>query len=176
MPVNHRSYWTDADKARVWVCLEANEGNLKRTSDDTNIPRTTIRDFVKEWERNGGQPPASVMRIVRSAREDFVSRMEVARAMTMDRLIEIIPEIKNAQQAATVIGILDDKITRAKNVRIPSEAPEPASLEQVQDQVGQWLLGAVAKAASRRIDTVESTAVEQADTPALSVVSSNKEQ
>lgn len=160
--------YSDAEKARVWISLEANEGNQARTADDCNMPLATVHSWVKAWRTAGG-PPDSVLKVVRSAREDFVSRMEVARAMAMDRLVEIIPDIKNAQQAATVIGILDDKISRARNVRVPEVPPTPASLDQVQEQVGQWLLDGISKAASRRVDTIESTASEQADEPALVV-------
>lgn len=145
---------------------------MTRASADTGVPRTTIAEFRRQWKDG---LPADIARAVRAVQEDFVHRMELARSLAMDRLTEIIPNITNAQQAATVIGILDDKIARARNVRVPDEKATPASLEEVQGQVGDWLLEAVEKAARRRVDTVESTATEQADTPALVAASQGDE-
>jgi len=160
--------WSDQDKARVWVAVEANEGNKARAARDAQVPPATVSKWFREWERAGG-PPESVLKYVHSMSEDFTTRMELARSMTMDRLVEIIPNVTNAQQAAVIIGILSDKIDRVRNAKIPPPAPAPVSLEQVQGQVGEWLIEAVAKAAQRRVDTIESTAVEQAE-PALAVV------
>lgn len=158
----------DTDRARAWVALEANDQSATRAARDCGINRRTIAKWQVEWKKAGG-PPAGVLKYVQSMSEDFTVRMELARSMTMDRLIEIVPNVTNAQQAAVIIGILSDKIDRVRNAKVPAAAPPPASLEQVQGQVGEWLIEAVAKAAQRRVDTVESTAVEQAP-KALAVV------
>ena len=134
--------WSDQDKARAWVAIQANDGNKARASRDTQIPHATITLWTRAWEKDGG-PPAGVLKYVQSMGEDFTTRMELARSMTMDRLVEIVPNITNAQQAAVIIGILSDKIDRVRNAKIPPAAPAPVSLEQVQGQVGEWLIVAI---------------------------------
>jgi transposase-like protein len=167
----NRRYWTDEDHARIYVALQANEGHVAKTAREVGIPYETVKKEVAKWKRqNDGFPPDAVMQIVHGVRDDFVVRMEVARSAALGRLSEIIPNMSNAQQAATVVAILDDKIARAKNVRIPEPAPAPQGMEEIQGQVGEWLIEAVAKAAQRRVDTIESTAVEQAPSKALVVV------
>lgn len=156
-----RSKYTDEDKARVHVLLHANDGNVKRTSRESGIPEQTVRDWKKEWD-SGGVPPA-VVDALDSAVDSFVGDAVRVRDLYLKRLEELAPEVKNARDAATVIGILDDKVTRAKG--LPTSRTEgvvavlpPA--EKVAELFKSYAIAAIEASTQREAEIVESEAVE----------------
>lgn len=112
-----RSTYTDDDKARVYVVLTSNDGNLKRTARDTGIPEPTIRRWRNEWAKVG--PPD--MNLVEEAAIDYVSQAESVRDLALRRIRERlesdnVKEQGTLPQLATVYGIVTDKIDRARGI------------------------------------------------------------
>ena len=112
-----RSTYTAEDKARAYVILSSNDGNLKRTARDTGIPEPTIRRWRNEWASEG--PPQTDL--VEKAATDYVGEMEGTRDLALQRIRERL-ESSNVKdqgtlpQLATVFGILTDKIDRARGI------------------------------------------------------------
>ena len=105
-----RSTYSDADKARVYTTLLSNDGNVKRTSRDTGIVETTVRRWKADFVTN--PPPAQA---VEEAVGEFVAD---ARRVRNKALLEIERQIDagafKGAALVTVVGVLDDKITRVE--------------------------------------------------------------
>jgi transposase-like protein len=113
-----RATYTEADKAQAYVVLTTNDGNVKRTARDTGIPETTVSRWKKEWAEKG--PPAVDQ--VEAAVGAFVDRATSVRddALTViDLKIQLLkkdPDKAKLAELTTVLGVLDDKITRAQGL------------------------------------------------------------
>lgn len=107
-----RTAYTEADKARVYVVLTANKGNIKRTSRDTGFPESTVRNWKREFEKN---PPSQEAVDNEVATGDYVSDIERTRNLALATLERKIPTM-NGSQLGVVFGILDDKLTRARGL------------------------------------------------------------
>lgn len=112
-----RATYTAEDKARAYVILQTNEGNLKRTARDTGIPEPTIRRWRNEWASQGAPP----LDMIEEAATDMVTEAEKVRDLSLQRIRERL-ESDNVKdqgtlpQLATVFGIVTDKIDRARGI------------------------------------------------------------
>jgi transposase-like protein len=112
-----RATYSAEDKARAYVILQTNEGNLKRTARDTGIPEPTIRRWRNEWASEGPPP----LDQVEEAATDWLSNAESVRDLSLRRIRERL-ESDNVKdqgtlpQLATVYGIVTDKIDRARGI------------------------------------------------------------
>jgi transposase-like protein len=106
-----RARYTDEDKARVFVVLGANDGNVKRTARETGIPENTVRRWRDEWKKEG--PPS--VEHVEEAVGDFVNDAERVRNKALLAIEKKIPDAKVSELNNTV-GILTDKIDRARGL------------------------------------------------------------
>lgn len=112
-----RATYSAEDKARAYVVLQTNEGNLKRTARDTGIPEPTIRRWRNEWA-SGGPPDLDM---VEKAAIDYVSEAEKVRDLSLQRIRERLESSSvkvqgTLPQLATVFGIVTDKIDRARGL------------------------------------------------------------
>jgi transposase-like protein len=132
--------FTNEDKARAYVTLAANEGNIKRTARETDIPPATLRRWRAQWEREG--PPSQEE--TEQAAGDFVSTMSSVRDKALALLEKRIDSGDiNAAQLITAVGVLDDKITRAQG--LPDRRVEHPNLPPP-EQIAELLGTAVSKA------------------------------
>lgn len=112
-----RREYSAEDKARAYVVLQTNEGNLKRSARDTGIPEPTLRRWRNEWASEGPPPLDKIEQEVTS----YVGEMETTRDLSLRRIRERL-ESENIKdqgtlpQLATVFGILTDKIDRARGI------------------------------------------------------------
>lgn len=112
-----RREYTPEDRARAYVVLQTNEGNLKRTARETGIPEPTIRRWRNEWAEGG--PPN--LDLVEAVVVEHVEAMEEVRNLALLRIRERLesPDKKDQgtlPQLGTVYGILTDKIDRARGI------------------------------------------------------------
>lgn len=109
-----RAYGPD-DKATVYVALKIHDGNIGRSSKETGIPEQTIRNWKREWEDSG--VPSEVQEVTEKVADDIVERFEEVRALAVDQLIVALRkgDVK-PRELATILGILDDKIVRARGL------------------------------------------------------------
>lgn len=112
-----RATYSAEDKARAYVILQTNEGNLKRTARDTGIPEPTIRRWRNEWAAEGAPPLDMIEEVV----TDYVGQMESTRDLSLQRIKErlesdSVKDQGTLPQLATVFGILTDKIDRARGI------------------------------------------------------------
>lgn len=142
-----RSKYTDKERAQVYVTLKANSDNVKRTVRDTGIPENTVRRWRDEW-RNGINVP-DVSTIVAET-DKFVT---VAERIRDDALGELDIRIKSGQvrtsELITVVGVLDDKISRARgidrdrNLHVHHHLP---SAEEIKEMMGGFVKQAIGDA------------------------------
>lgn len=124
-----RATYTEADKARVHVVLASNDGNVKRTSRETGVPENTVRRWKKEFESD---PPSA--ELVQEALGDFVGDAEEVRNLALQRIKTLIPKSEKINDLNNTVGILTDKIDRAKGLDVKRVEHEhkldPASVRE----------------------------------------------
>lgn len=156
-----KSRYSDEDKARVHLSLQVHDGQVKPTARDTGIPISTVRLWKQQWERDG--VPEAVSMALTEAKDEFVKNASRVRDKALERLEQVIEHSDKPRDLATVVGILDDKLTRAKGM--PTSRTENVSIgisgspEQVQQLFTQWAAGTV-EAGTKRHAEIESTAIE----------------
>lgn len=112
-----RSY-TDADKERARVALDANGGNLSRAARDADVPRATLHEWRDEWAAEAAEAAAlpvpaeylpTAVEYIRQTKkgEAIEAAWDVAVAAFL-RAKEALPDA-SARDAATVAGIAVDK-------------------------------------------------------------------
>ncbi len=156
-----RAKYTDADKARVYVALQANEGNVKRTAREIGLPENTVRRWRDDWARNGAPPTEEVAQ----ALGDFIGEAVLVRDFAITTLKKKIPDAKPSE-LITIIGVLDDKITRARGLatnRTEHVHTLPAA-EEIRELMAGFVRGALQAAELRQGEIVDAEIVEQ---PAL---------
>jgi Homeodomain-like domain len=156
--------YTEQDKARVYVVLTANEGNVKRTHRETGVPEATVRRWRDEWEKNG--PPET--EVVQEAVREHTERAERVADKALNRMEEMIDNKDGTlAQVTTAYGVLRDKIDRAKGLLNPRH-PEGDRPVLDRDQIRELLVGytqaAMALSIRREAEIIEAEIVEQ---PAL---------
>lgn len=99
-----RSSYSESDKARVFVALTANDGNVKRTARETGVPENTVRRWKKEFET--APPSAEAVEIEAAEHTDV---LEHARNEALLELRKKIPTM-SGKDLGIVYGILSDKL------------------------------------------------------------------
>lgn len=125
-----RSY-TERDQAKVAVVLQANSGNVKKTSRETGVPPATVRDWKQKWEADG-YPETEEFDL---ELKDFIDVAHEVRYLMIESLREKCErrELTGGQLVAGV-GMLTDKInimtgmatSRTEHVEIA--LPDPKEL------------------------------------------------
>lgn len=160
-----RSKWEDSDRARVANALAMYDGNIKRTSRETGIAESTVRDWKREWEANG--VPQEVVLYQAPENDAFLQDATRVRNKYLEKLEELVESADKVRDVATAFGILDDKVTRAKG--LPTTRTENVSptgqleMEKIQAAMIGWAAGVQAASEQRRQDIIEVEVVEQAD-------------
>lgn len=164
-----RSKFDDHDRARVANALALNDGNIKRTARDTGIAESTVRDWKREWEKNG--VPQEIVLAQTDENEKFVKDAVRVRDKYLSKLEELVDSADKVRDVATVIGILDDKVTRAKGLptsRTETSGPSiNVGLDEMKAALIGWAAGVQSASAERRQDIIEVEAVEEQADPAL---------
>lgn len=154
-----RATYTDEQRARAYVVLTTNQGNIKRTARDTSLPESTIRRWRDEWEEDG--PPDTSL--VAEATGDFVQEAERVRDAALAEMERKIPAATPSALVA-MVGMLTDKIALARGLAT-SRSETVHSLppaEEIARTLGAVLQGALAAAQSRSEDIIDAEIVEQA--------------
>ena len=161
-----RRVYTAENKATVFAALTANEGNVKRTTRETDIPEQTVRDWKKLWARTG--VPAVIADAILPALEEKAEQYERVRDKALDIALDRLDDPKTSAKDATwIAGVMTDKIrllrgeatSRTEHV---STGPTP---EEVGEQIAHYLEQAVRAQELREADIVDGEYTEQAALP-----------
>lgn len=156
-----RRKYSDRQRARVYLALKLNEGNIGRSARDTGVPEQTVRDWKREWEK---VEPEGLLQALDEVADEMTDDAVRIRNLALVRLEQIIPDCKSVRELTVAIGVLDDKITRAKMVRVkdrPALAEGSQSPSELQANIGDWLVGALSQASVRRTEIVEAEVVDE---------------
>lgn len=159
-----RTTYSDDDLARLFVSLTANEGNVKRTARDTGIPESTVRRWKTEWETKG--PPS--YEAVEQAVSTFAEDAERVRDKALKAIEEKIPGAK-VGELTTLVGVLDDKIMRARGLatgRVEHVHALPPA-DEIREVLAAVFQGAVQTAAARELDIIDAEVIEEQAQKAL---------
>lgn len=157
-----RATYTEEDKARCYLALNANDGNIKRTAKETGFPETTVRRWAADF-KHGLIPRQDV---VEQLADDFISKAEDVRWKALLEAERKIPEGK-LNELTTLMGVLTDKIDRVRGVGKPD--PGQHSLPDAKE-LAVILGGAVAMglemARQRQGEIIDADVIEQPALPA----------
>jgi len=162
-----RAKYSDEDKSRAYVALATNDGKIKPTARDTGIPTSTLRMWRDEWEKNG--PPQQ--ELVQKAAMDFLGESEEVRNLALTKMKEKLEKGDGTlAQIATVFGVLDDKITRAKGLATSrtEHVHTLPSADEVRELMSGFVSGAIDAAKQRQEEIVDAELVEPKALPAAS--------
>lgn len=156
-----RATYTDADKAKVYVVLITNEGNVKRTARETGVPEATVRRWKQEWEQDG--PPNTEE--VELAAGDWLEVAADTRWLAIQDLRRQIQEGRaKPGELNAIIGTLTDKIDRAAGIalgRVEHKVTLP-SPEELRAALTEGLLKpALALAQQRQEEIIDAEFVEE---------------
>lgn len=158
-----RRLYSDDDKARGLAALTLHDGNITRASAECGLPQSTLRDWRKEWTRPGGGPPAPVEQKAAEQLGEFADRATEVRD---DALAYLHASLRDAKprDLATIVGILDDKIARAKGlasqrIEVSHSGPSP---EEMRQMLSGFVAESVAAARARDDVIIDADVVEQA--------------
>lgn len=152
-----RSKYSEEDRARCYVVLQANGGNVKAAARELELPVTTVRRWRGEFEAEG--PPD--LDVVEEAVEDYLGEMEKIRNKALRLLDAKLPEA-SAKDTATIFGILDDKVSRARGIAdatVKHELVLP-DVDTIREALGAVVQGAIEAAGRRQEEIVEAEIVE----------------
>lgn len=160
-----RATYTDDQKASVYVTLAANDGNVKRTARDTGVPVSTIRRWRDEWDRLESLPSTEA---VNEAIGNFADKAETIR---WKALVELERQLNTAKPGdlIKIVGILDDKITRARGLadRTVEHRHVLPSADELRELVQGFAEATRQAALDRADDIIDAEIVEQAPRRAL---------
>lgn len=158
-----RASYSEQDKARVFLALTANDGNVKRTARETGVPETTVRNFKREFEEN---PPSQEIVQQEFETGDYVAELETLRKELAVALRKKIPDM-TGHQLAVSYGIVDDKLTRARGLAT-SRTEHVHALPSAEELAlaGQMLATGAIEAARRRQEELAQAEVRR-EQPAL---------
>lgn len=155
--------WSDEDKAAAYVLWITNDKNVRKTCREANVPHSTFRYWVQEWEESG--PPSEVIEKLPEQVYEFVHHASRVRESAMTKLEELIPEaeVKQLSAIATVVGIMDDKIRLASG--LATKRTETVHTLPTRDEMKELMSGLVdgivGAAENRASDIIEVEAEEQ---------------
>lgn len=144
-----KSQHSEDDKARVFVCLRANQGNVKRTARDTGINPATVRRWKIAWEANEDSVPDVSLVAVEAT--NFVAEAERVRDKALSELERKIPSATPSALVA-MVGMLTDKVALVRGLattRVEHTHTLPAP-EELQELVQGFVRGAITAAQERR--------------------------
>lgn len=165
-----KSKYSDDDRRRVYLALQINDGLVKRAARDTGLPVATVRDWKRKWDTEGAPPEVTEAPEMNMAVDSFVEDASRVRDLALARLEQVVETSDKPRDLATVIGILDDKITRARG--LPTSRTETLSVgiegtpEQVQALFTNWAQKSIADASTRASDVIEVQAEVMREQPA----------
>lgn len=156
-----KSKYSDEQRAQVYVVLRANDNNVKRTARESGVPENTVRRWRDEWANGINIPSDEAVQVEANG---FVERAEEVRDFALNQLVLKIPDPKTkASELITIVGVLDDKISRARgidrdrNLNVKFSLPSP---EEIQELMGGFVQAAIAKA-SDNDDIIDGILVEE---------------
>lgn len=152
------SSFTDVDKAKIFVTLQSNGGNIKRTSRETGISETTVRRFRDEWKKSG--PPTE--EVVTVAADSFIKDAERVRNKALMVMESLLPEARVGELNA-VVGTLTDKINLIRGHATSRQEhtlalPTPAELR---DTLAPAIREAIEMASVRQEEIIDAEVVEE---------------
>ena len=157
-----KSPYSDKDKATVYAVLLSNEGNVRRTARDTGVNVSTVRRWKTDFVDNP-PPPDVVAEVV----GEFVTD---AKRVRNKALLEIERQIDEGTfkgaALVTVVGVLDDKITRVEGPVSRSQVDHVHHLpsrDEARALMDGLLTGAIESGRVRQAELVDAELTEQVE-------------
>lgn len=154
MAVTRRRTYTEADKALIYAELTINEGNIKKTARNLDMPISTIRYYKSQWGREGISQ--EIIDAVPTQVNEFVNHAERVRDKLLIALERSVDrgEIK-PREIVVALGMITDKI-RAMRGLDTKKVEHTIALPDVEEmrELFSGVIGEVVGAAEVRNSTV----------------------
>lgn len=159
--------YTAEEKAAGIAQLAANDGNIKRTARELDLPVSTVRHWKKETEQ--GVLPAKVQEALPAAVESSVEEMSRVRDLTLGAIeAKVASGDAKLGELNAVFGTLSDKIRLVQGLptdrrEVVSELPDASAFART---LGNFL-GDIVAAAHERHGAIEDADFEEQAEEAL---------
>lgn len=154
---NRTSRYTDADKANAYLALQVSQGVIREAARNCGIPHTTVKLWKDDWEENG--LPSHIQELVLHEADIYISKVKTIRDNVLERLHLLVGDIKSAKEAATVFGILEDKLrlaqglaTSRKETVVQATLPDAAELSALMEAFATSAIEAADQRAGEVVD------------------------
>lgn len=101
--------YTEQQRADTLVALEANGGNILRTSEQTGVAQATIKTWLTESREQKTDLAVAANELLPETREGFKTRLTSLRDKVLGHL-EVNFEDLSARESVVALGILIDKV------------------------------------------------------------------
>ena len=101
--------YTEQQRADTLIALEANNGNISLTSEQTGIPRPTIYAWLSDNLTLKSDHAIATAELIPATREAFKTRLTSLRDKVLGHL-EVNFEDLSARESVVALGILIDKV------------------------------------------------------------------
>lgn len=153
-----RRTYNEEDRARVFVALTVNDGNVKRTSRDVDVPIATVRMWKKDWEKS--PPSPEIISAAGAQAEAFVADATRARDKALREWeAKVDAGEVDAKTLLVGVGILTDKINLAKGLATSRTESSRSQLDPA--EIRELAAGAVQGALRAAIERQQE--IEEAD-------------
>lgn len=164
-----KSPYSDSDRATVYTTLLSNDGNVKRTARDTGVNESTVRRWKAEFVEN--PPPVEA---VTEAVNDFITDAKRVRNKAVKEIERQIDAgtFKGAA-LVTVVGVLDDKITRVEgpvNKTQVDHVHHLPSADEARTLMQGLLAGAIDSGRERQAELLDAELTEQVEEAVFTVL------
>ena len=163
-----RATYSDEDRARVFLALTVNQGNVKRSARDTQVPVSTVRLWKQDWEKQGG-PSQEIVVAAQAQAEEFVEDAERIRHKALLEYERKVDEKDvSAKDLMVGVGVLSEKINMARGLANKQPQDQQVTIDKsaMREIAAGFVIGAL-EDARRRENEIQGVIVEQADYEAL---------
>lgn len=158
-----RATYTDEDRGRVFLALTVNQGNVKRSARDTNVPVSTVRLWKQDWEKQG--PSQEIVVAAQAQAEVFAEDAERIRSKALLEYERKVDEGDvSAKDLMVGVGVLSDKINMARGLarKEPQDTQVTVDRAVMRELAAGFVQGALADARERESE-IQGVIVEQAE-------------
>lgn len=132
------------------------------------MPVATVRGWKKQWDEGG--VPAEVSDAQAEVVDTFIEDAVRVRNKALERLDKSLDNFDRPKDLATVIGILDDKISRSRQIKVSGRSDTltlgiQGTPEQVQALFTNWASNTVSASVQREQDILEVNAIDVDEQP-----------
>lgn len=146
--------FTDEEKAKTKVILDANNGNVAKTAREMGISRETVQKWKQKWDKEG--LPEQVTELLAITADQYLQDCERVRNLTLQELEARIRQqdskLVTTRDLIVAYGILEDKIARTKgsDIKRTETVVHMPDVKELGSNLGKFIAASLEAARERQ--------------------------